>query len=256
MAYLLRFGRGLRWAPAVSVGLAGASGLAFQQRQFALCDEPGKKAKIARTLSKTASSGRHDQTLLFQAYVNRFGAKGTEKKMTAEDAAGLFSEIGIANEFLAQRLFSGMDVKKTGQVTFKDMSAFCSAMATGTIQDKAIVLFRMCDLDGEGEVTKEATRTMLKAMTLECVRTLPEFALIRNEREADLYAHLQVDDLAQMNANRICHDMFLAADTDKSGSIDQKEFLFWVKRGGKIFDEFVGLFPIFDVLTQEVDKKK
>jgi Ca2+-binding EF-hand superfamily protein len=254
MAYLLRFGRGLKWAPAVSVGLAGAGGLALQQRHFALCDEVGKKPKIARTLSKTSSSGRHDKTVLFQAYVNRFGAKGTEKTMTAEDAEGLFDEIGIKSAFLARRLFAGMDAKKSGQVTFKDMSTFCSAMATGSVQDKALVLFKMCDLDGEGEISKEAIRTMLKAMTQECVRMLPEFALIRNEREADLYAHLEIDDLCQMNANRITYDMFLSADTDKSGAIDQKEFLFWVKRGGKLFDEFVALFPIFDLLTQEAKK--
>jgi len=255
MAYLLRFGRGLRWAPVVGGGLAGASGLAFQERQFALCDV-NQKPKIARTLSKTSSSGRHDNTVLFQAFVNRFGAKGTEKKMTSGDAAGLFGEIGIKSEFIAQRLFAGMDTKKTGEVAFKDMSAFCMAMATGTVQEKAVVLFRMCDIHGDGDVDKDSMRTMLKAMTKECVSLLPDFALIRNEREADLYAHLEIDDLCQMNANRIVCDMFNAADTDKSGSIDQKEFLFWVKRGGKVFDEFVSLFPIFDKLTEEVGKTK
>jgi len=235
---------------AAAASLTTVHGWAIPQNQMVMCDPP----KIQRTLSQSTSSGRHDNTLLFKAYTTRFGAEAKKREMPLAEVTLLLADIGITNKYLAARIFAAMDADKGGTVEYKEMNEFCKKAATGSYKEKGGVIFSMCDLSGEGEITKEDMRTMLFEMTKECLNTIPDFGLIRNEREADLYAHLTEQTLAQVVANRIVTDMFMVADTDKSGTIDKKEFMFWVQRGGKLFDEFVRLFPVFNTLVQEVPK--
>ena len=64
-----------------------------------------------------------------------------------------------------------------------------------------------------------------------------------------LYHDIPIATIEQVHANRLTYSMFLEADKDKSGSLDFKEFNFWVTRGGKTVNSFLELFQFFDAFS-------
>jgi len=189
-------------------------------------------------------------TKLYEAYTNKYGTSKSVQ-LTFSDIRNLLQEVGVKNDFIAGRIFFVMDADGSGTVDIKEMTAFCKKLAQGKPQEKAQFLFKACDLNSNNVIEKSEMRTMVKNLCLWCAAEVPSYSMISTERDAELYADLHGEVLAQVIANRIVADMFHTADTDKSGTISMKEFMFWVNRGGKNFVELIELFPVFNSLAQQ-----
>lgn len=270
MAQLFRLGVRTGGMAVAAAGFAKVPMLPIQRKPFLLCEEEqkgglqrtlsGEKGKTAmQSLNRTRSgvversrSGRVDKhdTLLFIAYKKKFGEK-KKTQLTLNDVKGLLKELGLTHDILVARIFKCMDDDDGGTVDFNEMSKFCNLLAKGNEEDKFKFLFKACDVSDSGSIDIEEMRTMIKEMALTCHEIYPEWSMIRTDMDADLWAHMENDDVAQLYANRLAHDVFVQADKDKSGTVDLKEFLFWSKRGGKTVDSFFELFPIFSVFLKE-----
>jgi len=240
-----------------AAGLAKVTAFPAQHNTFLRCEE--ETQKTVRSLQRTRSgvversrSGRvekHD-TLLFVAYQKRYGNK-KKTQLTLNDVRALLKEVGLTHEVLVNRIFKVMDDDESGTVSFQEMCSFCNLLAKGTEEEKFKFLFRACDVSDSGQIDMGEMRIMIKEMALTCNEVYPEWTMVRNETDADLWAHMEHDTVAQLYANRLAHDVFVQADKDKSGTITFKEFLFWAKRGGRTVDQFFELFPIFSVFLKE-----
>jgi len=267
MAQFLRLGARTGGLAVAAVSLAKVPVLPFQHKPFLHCEE---EQTLPRTLSgeggksvrgsQRARSGvversrsgrieRHD-TLLFMAYKRKYG-ESKKTQLTLNDVKSLLKELGMKNDVLVSRIFKCMDDDDSGTVDFQEMCAFCNLLAKGTEDDKFKFLFKACDVSDSGSIDKEEMRTMIKEMALTCIDLYPEWSMVRNETDANLWAHIEMDDVAQLYANRLARNVFLQADRDKSGDLNLKEFIFWAKRGGKSVDHFFELFPIFSVFIKE-----
>jgi len=223
-------------ASALSAGVALASQVVSQQ--------PQKRRQPLVLCADVDTKG----TRLYEAYTKKFGtAKSVQ--LTFTDIRNLLQEVGVKNDYIAGRIFFVMDADGSGTVDIKEMTSFCKKLANGKPQEKAQFLFKACDLNNNNLIEKTEMRSMLKNLCLWCAQEVPSYSMITNERDAELYADLHGEVLAQVIANRIVADMFQAADTDKSGTISMKEFMFWVNRGGKSLVELIGLFPAFNALA-------
>merc|ERR1712032_1302904 len=112
-------------------------------------------------------------------------------------------------------------------------------------------MFRACDTDGTGSVDKHEMRSLIRSMCLLCHELYPEYTMVKNEKDAELYADMDTQKLAQLTANKMVFEIFTVADKDRSGTIELNELIFWLKRGGKTVNEFQELFPVFDVFTKQ-----
>jgi len=270
MAQFLRLGVRTGGMAVAAVSLAKFPALQIQHKPFLHCEEEGAKtlqrtlsggdgAKNVRSLHRSRSgvversrSGRVDKqdTLLFMAYKKKYGEK-KKTQLTLNDVKALLAELGLTHEILVSRIFKCMDDDDSGTVDFQEMSAFCNLLAKGTEDDKFKFLFQACDVSDTGTIDMGEMRTMIKEMALTCLDLYPEWSMVRTETDANLWAHIEPDDVAQLYANRLARDVFLQADRDKSGTITLKEFIFWAKRGGRTVDAFFELFPIFSVFLKE-----
>jgi len=250
------------------VGFAKSPVLPIQRKPFLLCEEEGSglvrtgsgEGSTTRSLQRSRSavversrSGKvveKDDTLLFVAYKKKYGGK-KKVQLTLNDVRSLLAEVGLKHEILVNRIFKCMDDDGSGTVDFQEMCAFCNLLAKGTDADKLNFLFNACDVSDSGSIDMDEMRTMIKEMAITCLDLYPEWSMVRNETDANLWAHMDGDKLAQLYANRLAKEVFLQADRDKSGTITRKEFIFWAKRGGRTVDAFFELFPIFTVFLKE-----
>mmetsp|Transcript_73972 Transcript_73972/g.143029 ORF Transcript_73972/g.143029 Transcript_73972/m.143029 type:complete len:263 (+) Transcript_73972:73-861(+) len=241
-----------------ATGLAKVTAFPAQHKTFLLCDEEPTVTitrKLQRTRSGTVERSRSGKvgksdTLLFVAYQKRYGDK-KKVQMSLNDVRALLAEVGLKHEVLVNRIFKCMDDDSSGTVDFQELSSFCTLLAKGTEDEKFKFLFKACDVSDSGEIDMGEMRLMIKDMALTCHELYPEWSMVRNETDANLWAHMDQEHVAQLYANRLAHDVFVQADRDKSGTINFKEFLFWAKRGGKAVDSFFELFPIFSVFLKE-----
>lgn len=234
MAYMIRFGRPLGAVAAAAAGISTAH--RFQRQQNVQC------------LAKTKSTG-HEQTRMFQAYTKRYGTN-KNVQLSLADVAEILREVGIKNDYIISRLFMGMDDDNSGTVEFKEVIKFCKTLSQGTQSDKAKFLFSACDLNNNGQIEMFEMRKLLKNMMLSCHESLPDYTLVKTEADVNMLADLDIATIAVILGNRMAYELFLAADTDKGGTIDFKEFSFWLNRGGKSQRELVALFPFFEILGQ------
>mmetsp|Transcript_111580 Transcript_111580/g.216084 ORF Transcript_111580/g.216084 Transcript_111580/m.216084 type:complete len:259 (+) Transcript_111580:71-847(+) len=257
MAMFLRLGLRTGSMAVAAAGLTKVTAFPIQHKPFLHCDEDGTKS--VRTLQRTRSSvversrsGKVDKqdTVLFVAYKKKYGDK-KKIQLTLTDVRALLADVGLKHEILANRIFKCMDDDDSGTVDFQEMSAFCNLLAKGTEEDKFKFLFNACDVSDSGNIDIGEMRTMIKEMALTCHELYPEWSMVRTEVDADLWAHMDSDVVAQLYANRLAHDVFVQADKDKSGGLSLKEFIFWAKRGGKTVDAFFELFPIFSVFLKQ-----
>lgn len=259
MAQFLRLGARTGGLAVAAVGFSKVTALPGPQKglPFLRCED--ENMKTTRSMQRTRSgvvqrskSGRvekHD-TLLFSAYRKKYGDK-KKVQLTLNDVKGLLAEVGLKHDILANRIFKCMDDDDSGTVDFQEMSTFCNLLARGTEEDKFKFLFNACDVSDSGKIDIEEMRTVIREMALTCHELYPEWTMVRTEVDADLWAHMDNDTIAQLYANRLAHDVFLQADKTKTGTINLKEFIFWAKRGGRTVDSFFELFPIFSVFIKE-----
>jgi len=251
-----RLGRSLGGVAAAAVGLQVAHQWVPQQQFLprpqppVFCEEAIKRRVSSDSYASKQVTTTESRMLLFKKYTARYGLN-KNVQLTYRDVRELLIQIGIESDYVCGRIFFVIDKDGSGTVDFKEMSSFCKALAKGSTQEKAKFMFKACDLDGDNQIQKDEMRAFVKEMVILCEKTNPEYSLVKTEKEAELYADLHGDVLAQVIANRVVADMFAAADTDRSGTIDLKEFMFWVTRGGKNYIEFCELFPVLEILSRD-----
>lgn len=201
---------------------------------------------------RTISANAMNKTVLYQAYTRRFGTS-QKVQITENDLRKFFNEIGIKNDDICHRLFEVMDKDDAGAVGFKDTCHFCSALSGGNLNDKSNFIFLACDTKRTGRIDKTDLRAMLKSLIMACHEALPSFSIISNEKDVELTNGLDLDMLCQYRANQLTRDLFSACDTKKTGQISQKDFTFFMVRGGKTQNEIGELFPFFDILMTPVE---
>jgi len=255
MAQFLRLGVRTGGMAVAAVGFAKVTALPIHHKPFSLCEDGKAISSVQRSRSgvvERSRSGRlekHD-TLLYIAYKKKYGEK-KKTQLTLTDVRALLAEVGLKHEALVNRIFKCMDDDNSGTVDFQEMCSFCNLLAKGDEKSKLEFLFNACDVSDSGSIDIGEMRSMIKTMALTCQELYPEWSMVRNQTDANLWAHMDNDTVAQLYANRLAKDFFMQADADKSGTITLKEFIFWAKRGGRTVDAFFELFPIFSVFLKE-----
>jgi len=198
-------------------------------------------------LFKTPSASYKDSKL-YKAYVKRFGGD-KNSDLSFVDVQDLLGDVGLHHDYLASRIFHVMDSERKGAVSFKDVSATCRKMATGTPKEKAELVFTAFDLDGSGTINKKEVRDLLKDLLLANNEATAGFKMIKSENEEELYAGLDPAIIAHLTANKMVSDLFAAADSSW-GEIDNKAFTAWAKRGGRVQNDLMNLFPLFAIFSE------
>jgi Ca2+-binding EF-hand superfamily protein len=205
-----------------------------------------KDGIVARSALFKTPSASYKDSKLYQAYLTRFGGV---KELSYTDVQELLGDVGIHHTYLASRIFHVMDSGNKGTVSFKDVRSTCKKMAAGTPTEKAELVFKAFDLDGSGSIDKKEVRDLLKDLLLANHEANTGFRLISTESEEKLYDGLDTASVALLTANRMVGELFAATDA-RSGEIDYKAFSGWVKRGGKVQNDLMNLFPLFEVFSE------
>jgi len=225
-------------AAAAAAGFA-ASGLDLPHKR-SFCDEG----------PKSTSSRKKTETMLQQVYNQRYGASKSNQ-LFFTDVHDLLKEVALPDEYIASRIFKVMDSDKSGSVSHTEMVSFCKQLGSGSRQDRVKFVFDACDLNLNGSIDAYELRKLLQHMIITCHNTVPNYAIVSNDYDAALFADLDPEMISHLLANRMVYDIFKVADTDKSGTINFKEFSFWFNRGDRSVKALNTLFHLFDKLVAE-----
>lgn len=187
---------------------------------------------------------------MFKAFTRRYGTR-KNVMLFRPDVRELLSEIGIKNEYTAQRIFSCMDEDDSGAVDYKEMASFCKMLGNGKQADRMKFIFNACDINADGHINHFEFRKLVKNIIENCHETVPSYSIIKKERDVAMFADCTIEEIAAVVGNRLSYEIFKEADKDKSDTLELKEFMFWFTRGGKIVNEFAELFKLFDLLASE-----
>lgn len=186
-------------------------------------------------------------TVLFQKFTARYGNR-RNAQMNYLDVQELLKELNIRNPYLVGRIFAIMDEDGGGTVDIDEMTSFCTKLAKGSFNAKARFVFNACDINNNGVIEEYEIRKMIKNLVLACHDSVPHYTMAKTEEDASLFHDIELHEVAQFIANKMCYEIFKIADKDKDGHVDWKEFSFWIKRGGRTVDSFFELFSVFDAL--------
>ena len=111
---------------------------------------------------------------------------------------------------LAEHIFNSLDDDKNGYISFKELMSSLSVTSHGTLRGKLEWLFRVYDLDQDGEITLEEVNHMV-----ECMQP------VSNRRPPVLSSHRGCG----AASNQEVRDMFQTVDLDSNGSWSMDEFV-------------------------------
>jgi predicted ferric reductase/Ca2+-binding EF-hand superfamily protein len=110
--------------------------------------------------------------------------------------------LGLRSEYLARRVLAGFDLNADGVITKDEFMEGVRKLIAGSDQEKLMFAFRVHDHDGDGSLSRDELYRMV-AMSLS---------------ESD------VSDRPTQSSHAVASTLFVAADKNRDGRIDFKEF--------------------------------
>lgn len=120
----------------------------------------------------------------------------------------LQSALGLRSEYLARRVLAAFDLNADGVIAKDEFLEGVRKLVAGSDQEKLMFAFRVHDHDGDGSLSRDELYRMI-AMSLS---------------ESD------VTDRPTQSSHAVANALFVAADTNRDGRIDFKEFDAVVKK--------------------------
>jgi predicted ferric reductase/Ca2+-binding EF-hand superfamily protein len=118
------------------------------------------------------------------------------------DVKELQSALGLRSEYLARRVLAAFDLNADGVIAKHEFLEGVRKLIAGSDQEKLMFAFRVHDHDGDGTLSRDELYRMV-AMSLS---------------ESD------VADRPNQSSHAVASSLFVAADTNRDGRIDFKEF--------------------------------
>ena len=120
----------------------------------------------------------------------------------------LQAALGLRSEYLARRVLAAFDLNADGVIAKHEFMEGVRKLVAGSDQEKLMFAFRVHDHDGDGSLSRDELYRMI-AMSLS---------------ESD------VTDRPTQSSHAVANALFVAADTNRDGRIDFKEFDAVVKK--------------------------
>lgn len=204
--------------------------------------------------------------------LDKFADKETGT-LTKEGFETFFNSLGVRNSDAIASFFELFDLDRTGTVSIQEFAVTMYVLA-GKAGSKHTVgfVFRACDLDKNGEITKKELATMARSMlrmreklivntSSEQSTNLLFGAPMREQKGESSAGRLHVlrrrnklfeacttiEAVLQAEAEDLADRVFAEADVNKDGSITAEEFTEWVKRDSPAWNGFEKLFRAFEV---------
>ena len=116
-------------------------------------------------LSDLCKNGKYTATEL-EEWHEKFTAKYPDNAMTQDQVVEAYAKQfpnGKAAEF-ADNLFRFFDVNKDGKIDFRELVVALGVASRGTDEEKLKWMFRLYDVNGNGSISRDEMRTVLKSL--------------------------------------------------------------------------------------------
>jgi Ca2+-binding EF-hand superfamily protein len=211
---------------------------------------PQDENKFASLLQETSLDKEKLKEIMKEVGSNNYdkGLNKVEFTRVAE-ALGLFEKAkthGFSKEILADLYFDMFDSDKDQNVNFFEfVSGFATINKSTSVEDKASLLFRMYDINGDGKITRSEMRQAVKRF-LESVRKMKkaqyqQMAKFMEDKSINNYSYVLEQPISEEQVNKVVDSAFSMADVNKDELITKDEFVTWVKSSPEVRSQLTKL---------------
>jgi len=173
-----------------------------------------------------------------------FGSKNYEEGLTkssfGEVAArlNLFKNTNLPRDSAIDVFFRMFDSDHNGVVNFEEFVRGMAIVMKGTVEQKAELLFRVHDLDCDGQISKmELFLSLKKSLKTACEMRNAQLKNTGKLLHNSDFNYMQIQPTDDQ-INKIVDDIFIKADKNHDKLISQSEFVAWVKSSPDMAREF------------------
>jgi len=140
-----------------------------------------------------------------------------------------------------KEMFDLMDTDNANTVDFSKIMAFFLDFGVGSFQEKGLLFFHACDIDGSNSIEPAELKDIIHHMMLLKKETDGKDSFMGVNHT--LYAGIPETFVMHFKANELVNDVFTSASKDGL-QITEKEFQTWLLRGGKHVNRLKALFGL------------
>ena len=179
-----------------------------------------ESAKIEKEQQETFKATYGVSENEFKIISTTFKKQAKNGQIQRKDFVKVMTKHGGMGEELANQLFDSFDTDNSGTMDINEYLALMGVTFGGTVQQKLRASFAIFDKDGNGSLSKDEVRDMLRMVIVQVMRA--QFRSTHGKSAAKSATVL--DAAANAKIDQVVEEVFDRVDKDKSGSIDIDEF--------------------------------
>jgi len=258
-----------RCVASVVASTSAVGALAYREK-FTMCEEfTAKKSAKKNDLS--------DDFQLFHAYEVYFG-HNEKKPISKAEMTEILLGCGILDPTICDFLFNSlvaMDMKRSlkkskrskpdakvevekvegvdepiepaePKVSYQSFHKLCNVFFKGEDLAKWEIMFDFMDHDKTGMADKNEISVALRHLLWCQTNWYGEEILYDGPFDLDLYFDVPTEAIAQLKANKLAHELVMSSHgAGRQSAVTTKQFMHWMRTGGKQVEMVKGLFSIF-----------